>query len=49
LRPAPAKQDVVVHDYVDALVPVLARIYRERMKGYATLGFRPPVLADRRA
>ena len=48
LRPAPAKQDVVVHDYVDTLVPVLARMYRERMKGYATLGFRPPALADRR-
>jgi superfamily II DNA or RNA helicase len=49
LRPAQGKQDVVVHDYVDAHIPVLARMYRERMKGYATLGFRPPVLPDRRA
>ena len=42
LRPTTGKTRVVVHDYVDAQVPVLARMYDERAKGYASLGFRPP-------
>jgi superfamily II DNA or RNA helicase len=42
LRPAPGKTRVFVHDYVDAEVPVLARMYHERVNGYAQLGFQAP-------
>jgi len=42
LRPKTGKTGVVVHDYVDTQVPVLARMYDERAKGYSSLGFRPP-------
>ena len=42
LRPTPDKTRVVVHDYVDVEVPTLARMYNERARGYASLGFRPP-------
>ncbi len=31
-----------VHDYVDTLVPVLARMHKERRNAYATLGFDVP-------
>jgi superfamily II DNA or RNA helicase len=42
LRPVPGKTRVVVHDYVDAAVPVLARMFDERAIGYKSLGFDPP-------
>jgi superfamily II DNA or RNA helicase len=46
LRPTDTKIRVEVHDYVDHLVPVLARQHDERRTAYATLGFdipgRPP-------
>jgi superfamily II DNA or RNA helicase len=42
LRPAPLKRRVVVHDYVDVEVPVLARMYTERARAYASLGFQVP-------
>ena len=42
LRSAPEKTHVVVHDYVDVDVPVLARMYNERARAYATLGFPAP-------
>jgi superfamily II DNA or RNA helicase len=42
LRPTPTKTRVVVHDYVDVEVPVLARMYHERVTGYTSLGFRAP-------
>jgi superfamily II DNA or RNA helicase len=44
LRPLPGKTDVIVHDYIDVLVPVLARMYQERARGYASLGFEVPKL-----
>ncbi|MHB8191513.1 MAG: TOTE conflict system archaeo-eukaryotic primase domain-containing protein [Ferrimicrobium sp.] len=39
LRPLDGKSSVEVHDYVDANSPVLARMYRKRLPGYAALGF----------
>jgi len=42
LRPTAHKSKVVVHDYVDVEVPVLARMYTERARGYASLGFQVP-------
>ena len=34
------KTEVVVHDYVDAAVPVLARMYEKRLRGYRAMGYR---------
>ena len=48
LRPAPGKTDVIVHDYVDVLSPVLARMYLQRAHGYAALGFHAPRWPSRR-
>ena len=48
LRPTPDKTRVVVHDYVDVDVPALARMYSERARGYASLGFHPPKKPPRR-
>lgn len=42
LRPVPGKTQVVVHDYIDTQVPLLARQYQERARGYANLGFPIP-------
>ena len=39
LRPLDGKQRIEVHDYVDAKVPVLARMLTKRLAAYATLGF----------
>jgi superfamily II DNA or RNA helicase len=47
LRPVPGKTDVVVHDYVDIEVPVVARLFRERARGHAELGFPVPKLTRR--
>jgi superfamily II DNA or RNA helicase len=42
LRSTPDKTRVVVHDYIDVEVPALARMYSERARGYASLGFHQP-------
>jgi superfamily II DNA or RNA helicase len=34
------KKEIQVYDYVDEKVPVLARMYGRRLKGYKALGFR---------
>lgn len=39
LRPVAGKSTVVVHDYVDGGVPVLARMHRKRLSTYVSLGF----------
>ena len=39
LRPLDGKSSVEVHDYVDAKSPVLTRMHRKRLPGYAALGF----------
>jgi len=36
----PGKQEVIVYDYVDDNVPVLARMSSKRVKGYKSLGYR---------
>ncbi len=33
------KRFVQVYDYVDDLVPMLARMYQRRLKGYAAFGY----------
>ena len=33
------KQIAQVHDYVDHCVPMLARMYKRRLKGYSTIGY----------
>lgn len=40
LRPWPDKATAVVHDYVDVEVPVIARSWEKRNRGYRSLGFR---------
>jgi len=42
LRHTATKTRIEVHDYVDSLVPVLARMHDERRTAYATLGFQLP-------
>ena len=49
LRPTDTKTRVEVHDYVDGLVPVLARQHDERRTAYATLGFNIPRARPHRA
>ncbi len=39
LRPLEGKERIEVHDYVDAQVPVLARMLTKRRAAYASLGF----------
>lgn len=43
LRPTDTKTRIEVHDYVDILVPVLARMHGERRTAYSTLGFDLPM------
>ena len=35
-----SKQDVQVYDYIDIRVPVCESMYRKRLKGYASIGYR---------
>ncbi len=34
-----AKKEVIIYDYVDRQIPILARMAEKRMKGYARLGY----------
>ena len=33
------KQDVLVYDYVDPLVPILGKMYKKRLKKYREMGY----------
>jgi len=33
------KRDVAIFDYVDALVPMLAKMHQKRLRGYAAIGY----------
>jgi len=35
----PGKQEVVIYDYVDREVPVLAKMFEKRLRGYRALGY----------
>ena len=35
----PGKTEVRIYDYVDARIPVLARMYQRRLTGYRTIGY----------
>jgi superfamily II DNA or RNA helicase len=39
LREADSKTSIEVHDYLDSLTPVLARMFDKRISAYTTLGF----------
>jgi superfamily II DNA or RNA helicase len=39
LRTHDGKDHVELHDYVDTLIPVLARMHKKRLAAYSTLGF----------
>ena len=34
-----SKKEVVIYDYVDSNVPVLAKMYDRRLKGYHSIGY----------
>ena len=34
------KREVIIYDYVDALVPMLARMWDKRLRGYRAMGYR---------
>jgi superfamily II DNA or RNA helicase len=40
-----AKQHVIIYDYVDSAVPVLARMFAKRRAGYGAIGYEIPVQA----
>lgn len=35
------KQDVQIYDYIDIHIPLCERMYRRRLKGYASIGYSP--------
>jgi superfamily II DNA or RNA helicase len=39
LRPRPGKEEVRIYDYVDSEVPMLARMFKKRLKTYRAMGF----------
>ena len=38
-----AKKHVLIYDYVDSEVPVLARMYAKRRAGYKAIGYEIPL------
>lgn len=34
------KREVIVYDYVDSIVPMLARMWEKRLRGYKAMGYR---------
>jgi superfamily II DNA or RNA helicase len=43
------KADIRVHDYVDVNVPVLAKMFAKRVRGYQALGFERSAQQEARA
>ena len=41
-RQRPEKKEVQIYDYVDRNIPMLARMFEKRMKGYRALGYGKP-------
>jgi superfamily II DNA or RNA helicase len=39
-RAHPGKQDVLIYDYVDTELPVLRRMFAERLRAYRSLGYK---------
>jgi superfamily II DNA or RNA helicase len=39
LRTHPGKTEVRIYDYVDSRVPMLARMFKKRLKAYRALGY----------
>ena len=46
-RLSPGKQEVRVFDYVDRGVPMLARMFAKRQRGYRSMGYEPGELPDK--
>jgi superfamily II DNA or RNA helicase len=46
LRPHPGKEEVRIYDYVDSQVPMLARMFKKRIKTYRALGFEMEGMTD---
>ena len=44
----PGKKDVRIYDYVDKHVPMLARMFERRRKGYRTIGYQEEALTSSR-
>ena len=38
-RLSPGKTEVRIYDYVDAAVPLLARMFEKRLRGYRAIGY----------
>jgi len=43
------KREVLVYDYADVLVPMLARMYKKRLAGYSALGYTVAINRDQQA
>jgi len=39
IRNHDGKKELRVYDYVDSLVPMLARMYKKRLSGYQAIGY----------
>ena len=45
-RSHPGKSEVRIYDYVDAYVPMLARMFQRRLAGYRSIGYEPEETAE---
>ena len=40
------KEEVLIYDYVDSGIPMLARMYEKRLRGYKTIGYSLKIVQD---